>query len=695
MPLRPHEDTVGTKRTDGVLVLATVLLCVLGLMLVYSTTLDTSVANLEDPLRLFRNQTRAFIIGLIAAATLARIRLRWLQAAAPHILVLTLAALVFLLIRGEDIFGSSRFLVEGSYQPGSVAKLALILYLAAWLASRPRQPILTMYQGMLPYAAITVSGAGLVALLPDISAALLLVVTALALYLIAGADLRHLTALLLATLAGLFILISSFSYAATRIVQWLDAFSGPAAGNYHVFTALLTIQNGGLLGTGFRMGQVKYFLPLPHSDSVFAVVFEEFGLVGGVLTAVTLALVAVQGLAIARRTCNYFGFLLAAGISVLLLAQAILHVGSLSAVIPFTGVTLPFISHGGSELVVFMSAVGLLLNVSRSSRQKQPDGDTVAMSAGTSIDIDFRKPRPAWVNPATAMAGLALAVYVGACLPGVGTQVPPLLDTTHLWNPALITGTSTAVVRFITLGLALGLFVVAIDARAEATRFNLPWSQMVKAALNTSGHIHAQTLGRFGPDFLATYADKHSDLDLTLDAGSTLTFWRFDFREEVETLWWFLTTAVVRGDVEAVAVADRVIALLAEMLETQIEFDRSSSSDLFNVYRLNAYNFKFDEAFPRAIPVLFPTRQMLDKDRVRWLNQATQNYGAKGVIVILVAWSDAHLREDEQASTASTRVAILDKAVMHRLAERRDRQAAFRTWLQEAIVPEPPVSDRL
>lgn len=358
---------------DYLLVLAVVALLLLGLIMVYSAS---QFAIPADPGYWFRHQVVWAMLGCTALLVTSRVDYHlWRRLALPGI-ALALVLLLIVLWVGHTAYGAQRWLHLGffSFQPSELTKLALALYVADWLV-RKGEAVSRFRSGLLPFAAITGVVLALILMQNDLGTSIVVAVLALAMFYAAGANMVQ----LLPTLGlGALAAIALAAGTAFRRAR-LDAFLHPLpagcadAASYQICQGLISLGSGGLLGRGLGDSVQKAgYLPNPFTDSIFAVTGEELGLFGCVLILALFGVLAFRGLRIGRRAPDAYGALLACGITCWLVAQAAINIGSVVNVIPFTGVPLPFVSFGGSSLVTTLAAVGILLNVSRSSMKRTP-----------------------------------------------------------------------------------------------------------------------------------------------------------------------------------------------------------------------------------------------------------------------------------------------------------------------------------
>lgn len=358
----------GAAQVDYVLLLAVMALLLLGLMMVYSTTFDWSYAMTDNPSSFFLRQMTWVALGLLMMGILARIDYIWWRRLAVPVMGVALVLLVFVLTFGSTVFGAQRTFLNGSVQPSEPAKIAIIIYIAAWLSSKGEKLRQITY-GLIPFSVLIGLIAGLIVLQPDFGTAILIVLTAGAMFFIAGADLIQMALGCLISGGTFYILIVNSPHALERIERYLETFSDPEKVSYHVHHALVALGSGGLFGRGPGAGYEKFgHLPAPHTDSVFAALGEEMGLAGCVLVVGLFALLAQRGFKIALAAREPFGAVLASGLTCWLIFQAVINVAVITGMIPFTGIPLPFMSMGGSAMIASLAAVGLLLSVSRGSQ---------------------------------------------------------------------------------------------------------------------------------------------------------------------------------------------------------------------------------------------------------------------------------------------------------------------------------------
>jgi cell division protein FtsW len=269
---------------------------------------------------------------------------------------------------GAEINGSRRWIVipgVGTLQPAEFAKLAIVLYLAHWLDRRGTSAG-TFWNGLIPFALLVAPGFFLIAAEPDLGTAGVYVIVAVSIFFMAGANLLYLGLIAGGVGAAAWVMITTTSYQLTRVQSFMDPFSDPLKSGYNAVQALLALGLGGITGLGLGESRQKFlYLPAPSTDFIFAIIGEEWGLVGTLAVVALFVVVAYQGYRIAITAPDTFSGLVACGITTWLVAQAFINMMVVTALMPVTGIPLPFISAGGSALTINLAAIGILLSISR------------------------------------------------------------------------------------------------------------------------------------------------------------------------------------------------------------------------------------------------------------------------------------------------------------------------------------------
>ena len=362
---------------DPWMVLLTGLMLVLGLVMVYSASWDVSWRLYGDPNAIFRRQLLFAALGLAAMMVAAWIPLDWLRKLALPLIAVTILILfaVLLVNLGSDY---RRAFLGASVQPSEMAKLALVIYLAVWMESKGDR-LGDMGYGFWPLIIIVGFVGGLIVAQPDLSAGLTIGLVALTLFYLAGAKGLQTLGLAAGGATVGYLLVRVHRTGAERWLQFRNGLVDIEKAHYHVQQSLQSFYSGGLLGRGLGASRGKFgFLPAPHTDSIYAVIGEELGLVGALLILALFCLFAYRGFKVAVTTENRLGLLLASGITFWIGAEALINMSVLLGLLPFAGNALPFFSYGGSSLVTTLTGVGFLLNVSRMARIERGKRGTVA-----------------------------------------------------------------------------------------------------------------------------------------------------------------------------------------------------------------------------------------------------------------------------------------------------------------------------
>lgn len=361
------------QKPDYFLALLVFSLAVFGIIMIYSASVVISYQLFGYNYYYLNKQITSFIIGIIVWIIFARIDYRVWQKYAFYMLLATMVFLIAVFIPGigKEISGAHRWVEIGPFffQPSEIIKLTFIIYLAAWLTKKG-EGVKDFQSGFLPFIIMI----GLIAVLimkePDMGTMSVIASTAAVVFFVAGAAISHLILGGISGLAVFWILIKSAPYRFQRFLTFLNPSQETLGISYHINQALLAIGSGGLFGVGFGLSQQKYlYLPQAHSDSIFAIITEELGFLRAALVIVAFLLIAWRGYTIAKNASDTFSRLLATGITTWIILQTLINLGAMTALIPLTGVPLPFVSYGGSSLVVLLAAVGILMNISKQSNR--------------------------------------------------------------------------------------------------------------------------------------------------------------------------------------------------------------------------------------------------------------------------------------------------------------------------------------
>jgi len=365
--MRKNETAV-----DWWLLSAILIILVIGLTMVYSASAVKAFHDFGDSFYFLKRQAIFAVLGLISMFFVSRIPYTNWKKLAPIILIFCFVLLIAVLIPGIGVVrgGARSWLGIGSFgiQPSEFMKLAMILFLAKWLADQ-QQKITLFVKGLLPPLGLVFIAFALIMLQPDLGTGAVMVGASMILIFVAGAQIKHLGSLALLGVAGFVGLIITAPYRLKRITSFLDPWSDPLGGGYQIIQSLFAIGPGGLVGLGLGMSRQKYsYLPEPQTDFIFSILAEELGFIGGSTLILLFLIVIWRGIRAAIGAPDTFASLLAIGITSIIGVQVLINIGVVIGMMPVTGITLPLVSYGGSSLTLLLTAFGILLNISRYSR---------------------------------------------------------------------------------------------------------------------------------------------------------------------------------------------------------------------------------------------------------------------------------------------------------------------------------------
>jgi len=358
---------------DVPLLLVVISLILFGMLMVYSASADYSYQVYGSPAYIFMRQLRWLGLGSLVMIVLAFLDYHWWKKFALIVMAGTIFALVAVLIIQDTRLGSVRSLFRGSVQPSELAKFGIVIYLSVWLHNR-REVLRNIYIALLPLSVIMGIVGGLIALQPDLSAVITIGLLGTLMFFLAGGSLKHfLFMMAIGFLVGLFVMRSGlFPTGPDRMNSFLAGLKDPLQYSEHVRRSLEAFMKGGWVGVGIGKSQTKLNgLPFPHTDSVFAVVGEETGVLGAGMLVILYLVLMWRGWSISRNAPDGLGMLLAGGLTFWLSLEALINMLVMVGLLPFAGNALPFISSGGSNLMVVLSSVGIILNISRMSEKSK------------------------------------------------------------------------------------------------------------------------------------------------------------------------------------------------------------------------------------------------------------------------------------------------------------------------------------
>ncbi len=342
-----------------------------GVVMVYSASAIVAADRFHDPYFFLKKQVFWALLGAGALWVVLRVDYRRLEPLKLPVLIIAAVLLVLVLVPplGQAINGTRRWIRLGpvSFQPAELAKLALVVYLAGFLAKR-RHELDDFRRGFLPPMLVAGALAALVLVQPDLGSCLTLVALTFGLLYIAGSPVKHLAWALAPALPLLVMAVYAAPYRMRRVTAFMDPWADARGSGFQIIQSWLALGNGGLFGQGIGGSRQKlFYLPESHTDFIFAVIGEELGFVGATLFVALFAILIWRGLRIGLRAPEPFGAYLALGITVLLATQTLVNLGAVTGLLPTKGLPLPFISFGGSALIMTMVSTGMLLNISQHS----------------------------------------------------------------------------------------------------------------------------------------------------------------------------------------------------------------------------------------------------------------------------------------------------------------------------------------
>lgn len=362
----------GRSAPDFWLLASIIGLLTIGLVMVYSAGSVLAFHDYGDSFYFVKRQLLFAVLGLIAMFFTMNLDYRVLKKYAKPLLLICFGLLVIVLIPGIGVVrgGARSWLGISSFgiQPSEFMKLGMILFLSYWL-SKEDYRITHFTRGLMPPLGVIGMAFGLIMLQPDLGTGTVMLGASLLIVFTAGAKIRHLAGLAAVGVVGFIGLILAAPYRLQRITAFLDPWSDPLGAGYQIIQSLYAIGPGGLAGLGLGMSRQKYsYVPEPQTDFIFSILAEELGFIGGLLVLMLFLILVWRGMRIAMTVDDMFGSLLAVGIVGMVGVQVVINIGVVIGLMPVTGITLPLISYGGSSLTLMLTALGILLNLSRYAR---------------------------------------------------------------------------------------------------------------------------------------------------------------------------------------------------------------------------------------------------------------------------------------------------------------------------------------
>jgi cell division protein FtsW len=362
----PANGDDAIRRLDYTLLFLTAVLLVFGMIMVFSSSVIMAEARWQAPYHFIIKHIIWAAIGSVVMLGLARYDYRKLQPLARPLLIITVVLLLLVLVIGVKKGGARRWLQFGplGFQPSEIAKLVIVIVLADYLDRKKSR--MKSWPGLMPALVVIGIFSGLIALEPDLGTPIIMVSVGLGLLYMGGARFKHILLLAASVVPIVIMEILRKPYRLVRLRDYLHSWGDINSASYQLNQSILALGSGGFFGKGLAQSQMKLlYLPEPHTDFIFPIVGEELGFVGTTLLITVFILFALRGWQISRQSQDYFGSLLAAGITWLIAFQALLNMGVSSGLLPTKGLPLPFVSFGGTSLVFNLAGVGILLNISQ------------------------------------------------------------------------------------------------------------------------------------------------------------------------------------------------------------------------------------------------------------------------------------------------------------------------------------------
>lgn len=354
------------RKIDLPLFITTVVLVLFGLLMVYDASVVKGLIDFKDNLYFIRQQLIWMALGIFSLVFFMRFDYKKFKSLAVPLLVFSLVLLIAVFIPGFGVSGGGahRWLRFGSatIQPAEIIKLTSVIYLAVLFEKKIK---------VVPFLILVIGVTFITAVLQkDLGSSAVFVFTAFIVYFAAGGSIWHFILTIPVGILSLALLVLTSGYRSKRILAFLDPFSDPQGYTYHILQVLIALGSGGLFGLGLGHSRQKFaYIPEAHTDSIFAIIGEELGFIGGIFVIALFAFILLRGFKIAQNTGDNFGKILSLGLTAWLGVQAIINLSSMTALLPLAGVPLPFISYGGSALVANLTAVGILLNISKQNSE--------------------------------------------------------------------------------------------------------------------------------------------------------------------------------------------------------------------------------------------------------------------------------------------------------------------------------------
>ncbi|MDP8262551.1 MAG: putative lipid II flippase FtsW [Candidatus Ancaeobacter aquaticus] len=346
----------------------------ISIIMIYSTSAIYADSKFGASNFFLKRQILWVIIGVIGFFVCSQIDYHFLRKFSKILLIVSIALLlaVFIPYLGRTAGGAQRWVSLGffSFQPSEIAKFAVILYLADFL-DRKRGEVRSFFKGFLPLCFVLGTVLLLIIIQPDLGTVIAITLVALIMFFIGGIRIAHIVTLLLASIPALYLLIFRVAYRRRRILTFLDPWKDPQGAGFQIIQSFIALGSGGIFGVGLGHSMQKlFYLPEAHTDFIFSILGEELGLIGTLSVVILFVLLTIIGAKIAYYAPDIFGILLASGIVSMIALQSIINISVVTGSVPTKGLPLPFISFGGTNLVLMLCATGILLSIAKQSQRR-------------------------------------------------------------------------------------------------------------------------------------------------------------------------------------------------------------------------------------------------------------------------------------------------------------------------------------
>ncbi len=358
------------RQGDNIFLINVIFITILGFLIFLSASLGLLAETGSKFTNIAFTQTVFGLIGgTLAFIFTSRIDYDVWRKYSLLIFIISLAVTMLVFVPGVGMThgGASRWIIIGSFsfQPSEFLKLGYIIYTAAWFSRKKSDPS-TLKYGLLPFIIISAIVGAILLSQPDTDNFVVMIISGLAVYFTAGAKFKHIAFIILLGIIGIVFLAYTRPYVMNRINTFINHQEDPLGAGYQIQQSYIAIGSGGLSGRGFGQSIQKFmFLPEPMGDSIFAVASEEFGFIGSSILIFIFTFFLFRGINIANKATDNFGRLLALGIVIIIVSQAFINIAAMIGVLPLTGITLPFVSHGGTALLITLAEAGIIMNISK------------------------------------------------------------------------------------------------------------------------------------------------------------------------------------------------------------------------------------------------------------------------------------------------------------------------------------------